>query len=100
ARLRIKESDRGVAMAQELAAFGVAVEISPDGGVITVRGGTLRTPDRVLCGHNDHRIVMSLALLCTLTGGSITDTHAVAKSMPDFFEVLGRLGIHSTISDP
>ena len=100
ARLRIKESDRGVAMAQELAAFGVAVEISPDGGIITVRGGTLRTPDRVLCGHNDHRIVMSLALLCTLTGGSISDARAVAKSMPEFFEVLGQLGIRSTVSEP
>jgi 3-phosphoshikimate 1-carboxyvinyltransferase len=53
----------------------------------------LRAPDRVLDGHNDHRIVMSLTLLCTLTGGSITDARAVAKSMPDFFEVLAGLGI-------
>ena len=98
ARLRIKESDRGAAMARELAAFGVAVEISSDGGVITVRGGTLRAPNRLLCGHNDHRIVMSLALLCTLTGGSITDARAVAKSMPDFFEVLSGLGIDCEVS--
>ena len=93
ARLRIKESDRGAAMARELGAFGVAVDVSPDGDTITVHGGMLRAPDRVLDGHNDHRIVMSLTLLCTLTGGSITDARAVAKSMPDFFKVLAGLGI-------
>ncbi len=93
ARLRLKESDRGAAMAQELAAFGVPLDISADGNIIRVPGGMLRAPDRVLCGHNDHRIVMSLAVLCTLTGGIITDANAVAKSMPDFFEVLSALGI-------
>jgi 3-phosphoshikimate 1-carboxyvinyltransferase len=51
----------------------------------------------MLCGHNDHRIVMSLALLCTLTGGSITDAGAVAKSMPDFFDVLAGLGIRLSL---
>lgn len=98
-RLRLKESDRGVAMARELDAFGIAVELSPSGDTITVHGGVLRAPERELCGHNDHRIVMSLALLCTLTGGSITDARAVAKSMPDFFEVLGQLGISCILQD-
>lgn len=96
-RLRIKESDRGAAMAEELRAFGVDVGISPDGGTVTVHGGSFRAPDRMLCGHNDHRIVMSLALLCTLTGGSITDAGAVAKSMPDFFNVLAGLGIRLSL---
>ena len=93
ARLKIKESDRGAAMAKELAAFGVPLEITEDGNIIRVPGGMLRAPDRVLDGHNDHRIVMSLAVLCTLTGGTVTDANAVAKSMPDFFEVLSSLGI-------
>lgn len=97
ARLRLKESDRGTAMAQELDAFGIRVEIASDGNSIRVHGAPLRTPDRLLCGHNDHRIVMSLALLCTLTGGTVTDAAAVAKSYPDFFEVLGTLGIRYTL---
>ena len=95
ARLKIKESDRGAAMAQELAAFGVPLDLTEDGNTIRVPGGMLRAPDRVLNGHNDHRIVMSLAVLCTVTGGIITDANAVAKSMPDFFEVLRSLDIHS-----
>lgn len=93
ARLKIKESDRGAAMAEELAAFGVSVNISENGNIIRIPGGMLRAPNRVLNGHNDHRIVMSLAVLCTSTGGAITDAQAVAKSMPDFFEVLTSLGV-------
>lgn len=91
ARLRIKESDRGAAMARELYAMGVPVEVEDDR--ITVRGGMLHAPARVLCGHNDHRIVMALAVLCTVVGGEIGDADAVAKSMPDFFEALQGLGI-------
>ena len=64
---------------------------------ITVPKQELKYRAQALCGHNDHRIVMSLALLCTLTGGTVTDAAAVAKSYPDFFEVLGTLGIRYTL---
>ncbi len=93
ARLRSKESDRIAAMTEELAAFGVPLTVSADGNRVEVPGGLLRAPSRVLCGHNDHRIVMALSVLCTLNGGTVTDVHAVNKSMPDFFERLRSLGI-------
>lgn len=91
ARLRIKESDRGAVMAEELAKFGA--EVSVEENSVTVRGGGLHAPDCVLCGHNDHRIVMSLAVLCTLFGGVIDGAEAIKKSYPEFFEDLLRLGI-------
>ena len=50
-------------------------------------------PDIVLKGHNDHRIVMSIAVLLTITGGSIEGAQAVRKSFPDFFARLSSLGI-------
>ena len=90
-RLRIKESDRIAAMAQELAKFGILV--TSDENTATVHPGTLQTPTEALYGHNDHRIVMSMALLCTLTGGTITDAQAVTKSFPDFFQQLQKLHI-------
>lgn len=90
-RLKIKESDRGAAMAEELSKFGCHTEISDN--AITVHGCTLKTPELPLYGHNDHRIVMSLAVLCTLTGGQIYGAEAVAKSFPDFFERFSSLGI-------
>jgi 3-phosphoshikimate 1-carboxyvinyltransferase len=50
-------------------------------------------PQEVLDGHNDHRIVMALCVLLTLTGGRIRGAEAVAKSLPDFFDRLKELGI-------
>lgn len=90
-RLKIKESDRAASMATELAKFGIKVDVFDND--VTVYGGELKTPTEILCGHNDHRIVMALSLLCTLTGGSINEAESVAKSYPDFFEKIKFLGI-------
>lgn len=90
-RLKIKESDRAAVMAQELLKFGIKVDVNDND--VTVYGGELKTPRDTLCGHNDHRIVMSLSLLCTLTGGSINEAESVAKSYPDFFSKIKSLGI-------
>lgn len=90
-RLAIKESDRGAAMAEELAKFGVKVDRTAD--TITVHSGTLRTPTAPLSGHNDHRIVMSLATLCALVGGTIEGAEAVRKSLPNYFEAMNTLGL-------
>ena len=89
-RLRIKESDRGAAMAQELKKFGVSVRIEED--TIVVYPAKFHAPSEVLCGHNDHRIVMALSILLTKTGGIIEGAEAVKKSMPDFFEKIIQLG--------
>ena len=89
ARLKIKESDRGAAMAQELAKFGIKTELFDNEIVVS---GKLQPPKAVLCGHNDHRIVMSCAVLCTVTGGTIDGAQAVSKSLPDFFERIAKLG--------
>lgn len=95
ARLRLKESDRGAAMVQELAKCGVQAEMEPNR--ITIPGGQLRPPTALLEGYNDHRIVMALAVLLTRTGGRITDAEAVRKSMPSFWELLQSLGISLTL---
>lgn len=96
-RLKIKESDRGAAMAEELLKFGCHTEIGDND--ITVHGCNLKTPELPLNGHNDHRIVMSLAVLCTLTGGKIYGAQAVSKSFPDFFERFSSLGIDLEVEE-
>ena len=90
-RLKIKESDRGAAMAEELAKFGCNTEVWEN--EITVHSRALKTPELPLSGHNDHRIVMALSLLCSITGGSIYGAEAVNKSFPDYFRKLSSLGI-------
>lgn len=90
-RLKIKESDRGKAMAEELSKFGCSVKVYENEIEVKKRGIT--TPTDILSGHNDHRIVMALSLLCSITGGSISGSEAVNKSFPDYFRRLASLGI-------
>ena len=90
-RLKIKESDRGEAMARVLDKFGVGVIMEENRMVIG--GGGIKTPKEPLYGFNDHRIVMAEAVLLSLTGGIIEGAEAVSKSFPDFFEKLASLGI-------
>lgn len=86
-RLKIKESDRGSAMAEELGKLGVKVEFGDN--TITVHScDELISPKESLNGHNDHRIVMALTVILSLVGGRIDGCEAVNKSFPDFFDML------------
>lgn len=100
-RLRLKECDRIAAMQAELAKFGARIEAtdgaqSPNaaacGGMVRVLPTPLHAPIEPLDSHNDHRIVMSLAVLATKYGGTIRGAQAVKKSFPDFFARLASLG--------
>ena len=93
-RLRLKESDRGRAMAAELAKFGAQIVVEDER--IWVGESKLHRPAEPLDSHNDHRVAMALAVLCSLCGGTIRGAEAVAKSWPDFFRVLAGLGIELT----
>lgn len=90
-RLRLKESDRGEAMARELRKFGAVVSVNDDDIVVFPK--EFHRPREILDGHNDHRIVMALSILCTVCGGEISGAEAVNKSFPDFFEKLSDVGI-------
>ena len=93
-RLRLKESDRIAAMEAELRACGGVLE--SEGGTITVHGcaDKLHAPAGTLHGHNDHRVVMSLAVLALSTGLALTvdDAEAITKSWPNFFDAIKPLG--------
>ena len=90
-RLRLKESDRSQTMKAELAKFGVDLQVEENS--VKIPDCELKTPTESLYGHNDHRIVMALSVLSTLTGGIIEGAEAVSKSYPDFFEVLKTLNV-------
>ncbi len=90
-RLKIKESDRAEVMREELAKFGADICVTENS--VKVSGGGLHTPTEILLGHNDHRVVMSLAVIASVYGGVIDGSEAVKKSYPDFFEDIKKLGI-------
>ena len=96
-RLKIKESDRSRAMAEELSKFGCKVDVEED--MVKVFPCKLQKPILPLSSHNDHRIVMAISLLCTLTGGRIYGAEAVSKSLPDFFHRLKKLGVNLKVEN-
>lgn len=89
--LRVKESDRIGAMAENLSSLGVACGEYPDGlwveGPGPVRGG-VETSSR-----GDHRIAMSMLVLGKAAGKSVTvdDASCIDTSFPGFREALERL---------
>ena len=89
-RLRYKESDRLAAVADMLARAGIHAEAGED--VLTVCGGVPR--GGAFVSYNDHRMVMSAAVLAAYAKGksSIAGASAVAKSYPRFFEDFIALG--------
>ncbi len=93
-RLKIKESNRGEAMKEELAKLGAKVKIEEN--KITVKGG-IKPAKTAILSHNDHRIVMAMAVLLSLTGGEILGAEAINKSFPDFFQKLNAIGIETEV---
>lgn len=92
-RLRIKESDRIAAMEEELKKLGV--EIHSTEGDIYITGQPTYAGGVTLDGHNDHRIVMAMAVASTLCQQSCTivGAQAINKSYPQFFDDLKLVGI-------
>jgi 3-phosphoshikimate 1-carboxyvinyltransferase len=86
AHLRIKESDRLMAVSTQLARAGVSTELFEDG--IAIVPGNLQAGGTVeITTFGDHRIAMSMSLL--ELGGVLVrldDPACVAKSFPLFWE--------------
>lgn len=89
-RLRIKESDRILAMQTECAKLGCKIEDTEND--VFIHSGFAQ-PTETLSGWKDHRIVMALAVALSRIGGEIDGCEAVSKSYPSFFEDLKKAGI-------
>ena len=92
-RLALKESDRGGAMAEEMAKFGAEIKVNEND--IVVYKKELHEPISELSSHNDHRIAMALSVAASRFGGTINGAEAVNKSYPDYFETIRKLGINA-----
>lgn len=92
-RLSYKESDRSHTMKTELEKFGAHIDIYEN--EIKVYNTILHAPEACINCHNDHRIAMACAVLCTYYGGTLDGAECVKKSYPDFFEVLRSLNIET-----
>ena len=90
--LRVKESDRIAALAENLKRMGARVEERPDGLRVEGRAaGGLRGAE--IEPHGDHRIAMAFAVVGLAAKGPtrIRDADCVGVSYPEFYEELDRL---------
>jgi 3-phosphoshikimate 1-carboxyvinyltransferase len=92
AELRVKESDRIAALAENLRRMGAKVEERPDGlRVEGRRAGRLRGAE--IDPRGDHRIAMAFAVAGLAAEGAtvIRDADCAAVSFPGFFKELERI---------
>jgi 3-phosphoshikimate 1-carboxyvinyltransferase len=92
AELRVKETDRVAAIAENLRRMGAKVEEFPDG--LRVAGGSAgRLHGAEIDPHGDHRIAMAFAIAALAAEGEtvIQDADCIAISFPEFFPLLDRL---------
>src|SRR5579872_2836645 len=90
--LRVKESDRIAAMAENLRLMGAQVEEFPDGLRVAGRSAG-RLHGATIEPHHDHRIAMALSIAALGAQGEtvIRDADCVGISFPSFYDLLDGL---------
>jgi len=94
---RIKETDRIAVMREELTKLGARVTELPDGLVIEQSKLTAAEVN----GHDDHRIVMSLAVAASAIAGQtvIRTAEAAAITFPKFADLMRQLGADLQVAE-
>jgi len=93
--LRIKETDRILALYTEMKKFGVNLDYPDTGEWIEWNGKSNFKPEKniVIETYDDHRMAMAFAPICLKTGEiSINEPMVVTKSYPGYWEDLGKAG--------
>ena len=89
--LKIKETDRLVALQNEIKKLGSTVEITDNS--LYLNPPTALNSKVNIATYNDHRMAMAFAPLALKTDLYIEDSEVVSKSYPDFWKNLEMLGI-------
>ena len=93
-RLKIKESNRLNDMIEEMKKYGLKYTLSDDEDTLEINKVDIdKYHNLTFDSHNDHRLVMALSLVLSITGGKIINSDAVKKSYPNFFDDLKKLGL-------
>lgn len=89
--LKIKETDRLLALKKELSKFNLNVKISNDS--ISFENDGILKPDIVIETYDDHRMAMSFACLVIKTNIIINNPEVVSKSYKSFWLDLEKIGV-------
>ena len=82
--LKIKETDRLLALKAELSKFGADIEVSEDS--LHLKKATHIEPNVEVETYQDHRMAMAFAPLCLKVPLTLLDADVVSKSYPEFWK--------------
>jgi 3-phosphoshikimate 1-carboxyvinyltransferase len=88
--LKIKETDRLVAMRRELGKLGASIKVSDR--TLTLEPSTGFTTGVAIDTYHDHRMAMAFGPMALKVNLLINDAAVVSKSYPDYWEDLKKLG--------
>lgn len=92
--LRIKETDRIIALKNELFKLGVEVKINNNSSIELIPKDASITSDKVIATYSDHRMAMAFAALAMRHDSIIiANPEVVKKSYPDFWKDLKSVGV-------
>ncbi len=89
--LKIKETDRLVALQIELQKLGAQISVDQDS--LTLAPSATINENIAIDTYHDHRMAMAFAPLVLKTSLVINDAGVVSKSFPGFWETLQKLGL-------
>lgn len=88
--LKIKETDRLVALKNEIQKLGTTINITNNS--LQLKSPLDLNPGVVISTYNDHRMAMAFAPLALKTQLFVDDAEVVSKSYPDFWNDLKTIG--------
>lgn len=91
--LKIKETDRLLALQAELKKFGASIKVTKSSLILK---SCKKLATNVLVNtYNDHRMAMAFAPLALCVNLQIANPEVVSKSFSDFWQAIGRFGVLS-----
>lgn len=94
--LKIKETDRLLALKTEIEKFGVLVELSESSIAFSAKNLVWPEQNIAIATYQDHRMAMSFAPLALKTNLIIQQAEVCSKSYPNFWQDLKSMGFQVT----
>ncbi|MFC7356770.1 3-phosphoshikimate 1-carboxyvinyltransferase [Jejudonia soesokkakensis] len=95
--LKIKETDRLIALKTELEKLGASVSVTEETLQLKASETTKNFQNTAIDTYSDHRMAMAFAPLAICDRIVINEAEVVSKSFPDFWKSIQEVGIFSEI---
>lgn len=95
--LKIKETDRLLALKNELEKMGATIQVDDDS--LNLEKATKINSNKSIETYQDHRMAMAFAPLSLKTKLAVNDAEVVSKSYPNFWKDLQKVGIKCVLEN-